>query len=477
MPVQHSPPGSKGCVQGSPIYQNLRSKKNLENVEISAISQPTAILKIKKNRNVLMNKSVSVTSVSISNQNLKDSVEIPLLYDENDKGPFCVLIKSSQNKHINDIAVGQKLKRKNVSAFKIEQSNKFKVKVLFSNFENANDLISKVDLSKFGLTALIPFGALTKKGVIYNVPEEISVEDLRENLESTSPIVSITRMQKKISGGRNDSVNSIGLSSVAIVFRTQLLPENIVIYGATRKVNLFKPKVRFCSNCLDYGHIDFNNSCKRNRICNICAQSHAINSQCSKVLKCYHCGLDHQSNSDACKIFKKKEKIISKMIYSNKSYKEAEQFVLETDNFYEILNAEEEKDTQPVENEFLTANRVSSRSKEMRKSLNERKKIRKASNKKNEFIEHISAESVEHNLNSPIEILDHSLVVETNKVSMLDNFRSYLSQIVSKYNRLDNSKSTQDLINEIDDLSQNLFRDPEQDFSINSEDHFLDQLD
>ena len=42
--------------------------------------------------------------------------------------------------------------------------------------------------------------------------------------------------------------------AVIIKFRSQKLPEKITIYNTERKINILKPRIKFCYNCQSFGH-------------------------------------------------------------------------------------------------------------------------------------------------------------------------------------------------------------------------------
>ena len=81
---------------------------------------------------------------------------------------------------------------------KVIQLNKFNIKIICENKETANKIISEDTWNKEQLNAFIPSNILTKSGVVYNIPSEVKIEELKTEIESEVEILEIKCMLKKI---------------------------------------------------------------------------------------------------------------------------------------------------------------------------------------------------------------------------------------------------------------------------------------
>ena len=134
---------------------------------------------------------------------------------------------------------------------KITQLNKFNIKITCENKEIANKIISEESWNNHQINAFIPSNILTKSGVVYNIPSEVKIEELKEEIESEVEILEIKRMLKKNINFNNKEEESeknkklTSTEALIIKFRSQKLPEKISIYNTERKINILKPRIKF----------------------------------------------------------------------------------------------------------------------------------------------------------------------------------------------------------------------------------------
>ena len=80
---------------------------------------------------------------------------------------------------------------------KVTQLNKINLKITCENKETANKIISEDTWNKQQINAFIPSNIHTKSGVVYNIPSEVKIEELKTEIESVVEILEIKRMLKK----------------------------------------------------------------------------------------------------------------------------------------------------------------------------------------------------------------------------------------------------------------------------------------
>ena len=111
-----------------------------------------------------------------------------------------------------------------------------------------------------------------------------------------------------------------------IKLRSQKLPEKITIYNTERKINILKPRIKFCNNCQSFGHTNYNNSCNNEIICKNCGKNHNSENGCQEKTKCKNCNKNHLSNSKLCKKYK----------LNNKTFEEAKKMFQPKESYYGI---------------------------------------------------------------------------------------------------------------------------------------------
>ena len=120
-----------------------------------------------------------------------------LKYNEKDEGPYMLIAKYEENKkNLKDIIVGKKLKNLGFSDVKITQLNKFSVKIMCEKKNIANKIIEE-NWKKEEIKVYIPYNIITKSGVIYDIPLEVNLEEMKSEIESEFQILEIKRMIKR----------------------------------------------------------------------------------------------------------------------------------------------------------------------------------------------------------------------------------------------------------------------------------------
>lgn len=258
-------------------------------------------------------------------------------FKSTDKGPFRInietkIIKEERRKEINKISVGKIL---NKNGFKdgvldIVRTGVSKATIYARDYLMANKIVEN-EMIQNHYIVFISYRSITKKAVIFGVPTDIDMEELREEIETDMEIVQMYRANKYVNNVASPT------ERVIITFRTDVLRENIKIYGANKKIRPFIARTIICRKCLRYNHRE--SECRGRKRCSRCAQEHQ-EEECENKDKCLHCKKEHQTlDTENCQEFEKQKRINHIMAYKNKTYKEAvDSFKMYLTNSYELLS-------------------------------------------------------------------------------------------------------------------------------------------
>jgi hypothetical protein len=118
-------------------------------------------------------------------------------------------------------------------------------------------------------------------------------------------VISFTRLKRRIKEYKDEKDEKyVNTNSIVVKFRCEKLPEEIKMYSVIRKVNNYIPKVKFCSNCLEFEHVNFDNRCRNEKVCYKCGEKHKYDPRECKIIKCKHCNQKHYTNNNKCEIYK-----------------------------------------------------------------------------------------------------------------------------------------------------------------------------
>jgi hypothetical protein len=163
-------------------------------------------------------------------------------------------------------------------------------------------LLKSTLLGEWVIKVYVPKSMNTSIGCIYNVPLDITEEDIKDVLkqENVSNCVRLTYYDKE----KKERQPS---NTVKLYFNVPELPVRISLGFRMYKTKLFIPRPIQCFNCQQFGHMQ--SDCSKPRVCCKCGQQHE-NKQCTvDKPKCANCKGEHPSSSKTCP--KKNRKIIS----------------------------------------------------------------------------------------------------------------------------------------------------------------------
>lgn len=120
-------------------------------------------------------------------------------YKQSDCGPFKVMVEKKEENAtfgINKISVGLVMKQNGFakSVIDIKKIGRTRVMVYMSEWQEANRLLNCQNLKLKKLTAYIPRGFVTAKGVIGGVPEDMDDKEVIEEMQTNLEIVEAFRM-------------------------------------------------------------------------------------------------------------------------------------------------------------------------------------------------------------------------------------------------------------------------------------------
>ncbi|XP_039305575.1 uncharacterized protein LOC120357861 [Solenopsis invicta] len=166
-----------------------------------------------------------------------------------------------------------------------------------------------------------------RTGIVRNIPTSVSLEEIKEGLESPCEILDIQRMNRRITiNGESKTVPS---STIKIFFDGQELPRYIFIFKFRYEVVPFVPQVKVCFQCFRIGHIGAN--CKSSARCLTCGKKrHPTGTECPRgglPPKCLNCGLEHFATAPDCGALKKYTLATTMAAYDNIPLMEAKRRV------------------------------------------------------------------------------------------------------------------------------------------------------
>jgi hypothetical protein len=292
-------------------------------------------LKTKKLKNRICAEKFSKMGV----EGQTDKTVIKIKYQLGDSGPFKVnfKLKSESDKFLDHMSIAQKLcKLRYNDVIEIKRNSKTCATVVFRTMASANNVIDDKSFEqKYNI--FIPSRFVFVFGYVTGLSNDLdwSGEDgiVSELLRKNPNIIEVKRFKYKDSEGTEKFSHKTSLK-----FRMNLLPPTVNAYGMRKKVFPFVNKVKVCTKCGLYGHL--NPQCKStSKICPSCySKEHEVD---CKIIKCKQCKGDHVTGHESCPEMEKQKKISKIMSVNNISYHEAQKS-LRNNNFYATLESHEE---------------------------------------------------------------------------------------------------------------------------------------
>ncbi|XP_029678409.1 uncharacterized protein LOC115244683 [Formica exsecta] len=178
----------------------------------------------------------------------KDGLDLSSLmdanrYDRTSQDPYDVIIQTPEGSpsSIDPIAVGRflySISKKDI--VDIKKTGFSKISIQLKSREAANNLISNPILKAF-----IPLFRTTRKGIIRNVPLDLSDEKIYRGIDCRIAISSVRRLNRRERGaeasalpGETQGLGLVPSKTISVVFKGQILPSSSPNARATPVVNI-----------------------------------------------------------------------------------------------------------------------------------------------------------------------------------------------------------------------------------------------
>ncbi|XP_039305874.1 uncharacterized protein LOC113003760 [Solenopsis invicta] len=251
-------------------------------------------------------------------------------YDAFSRAPFIVYfsIKSTNGadrSQTSRFKISEKLDKCNVKFNKITKYSKDIWKATFPSKTLANSVITNKMVQDLGITAFIPKYKISRKVVIEEIPDDMSMAEVKEIVEEENSNLLITNLYRLKQ--RNENTGEIEDSEeVCMELRGEIIPKEMSILKLVIPVRPFIQSIRVCFKCGRIGHVS--KFCENPAACLTCAGDHQSREEpCSAAKNCVNCGRGHNTLDRECPAYKKHQEIAKVMAYDNLPFLEAQSLV------------------------------------------------------------------------------------------------------------------------------------------------------
>ncbi|XP_058821795.1 uncharacterized protein LOC131683653 [Topomyia yanbarensis] len=271
------------------------------------------------------------------------------LYTVQDDGPYRIYVESANAEKINKFSLGsviRKMDKYRHHVIELKYLGRNKIIVFMNSYKKANLFVGDERVKECGYKAYIPRHLLCVTGVLAGIPTDISVEEIKQEIECDYQVVDVYRLNQFVEG------RSRPTNRVSVTFRAKQLPEKVKLFCCTQRISPFIQKVLFCQKCHRFNHKTEN--CKGKRRCANCSEIHDEEESykhCANDMKCLYCkSANHRTVDAICPEKEKQRTIKSLMAKRSLTYVEARELAAPvlTSNIYEAL-AESTMDPTPAE--------------------------------------------------------------------------------------------------------------------------------
>lgn len=173
-----------------------------------------------------------------------------------------------------------------------------------------NTLQRVTQLGNIKVRSIVPAGAATVTGVVYDIDTEIPNADLPLLIKPASEHNVIVRV------GRLGNTRC-----VRITFKGDCLPSYVKVGHFRHQVRAFIPRPVQCFNCQKIGHVK--GVCTNAAVCPRCAEPHSEDNCSATTMKCPNCQGDHCASSKDCPRIKKEITVLKQMVRDSSTHREA----------------------------------------------------------------------------------------------------------------------------------------------------------
>ncbi|GFW10459.1 uncharacterized protein TNCV_892541 [Trichonephila clavipes] len=174
-------------------------------------------------------------------------------------------------------------------------------KIRFSTLDPvcAAQILSLEKISNVSVKTNILWEGITSRFLIYEIPLDISLNEIAKELQETNNF-EIIEMRFIKTGSQQQ------FSPVLITILGTTLQETVKLWFINHRIQNFIDKPRQCTTCFSFLHST--RFCQKTAICINCGDSHS--GQCSNNSRCINCKGDHPANSLNCPEYIKEKKIL-----------------------------------------------------------------------------------------------------------------------------------------------------------------------
>lgn len=192
-------------------------------------------------------------------------------------------------------------------------------------------------LYSYNLIGFIPPFRTSRKGIVRNVPLDLTNESILESANSPITIIAVNRLTRKVARnqtkGKNIDNNSTEYTlsyTITVTFEGQKIPKYITLFHVSYPVSPYISRVTLCHSCLRYGHIK--DLCKSQPRCAHCgdkghsfSKEHCPRSQ--EPPRCVNCKGAHRADSFSCPEYAIQREIREYAAYKNVSLLDARDII------------------------------------------------------------------------------------------------------------------------------------------------------
>ncbi|XP_029178027.1 uncharacterized protein LOC114945855 [Nylanderia fulva] len=238
--------------------------------------------------------------------------------------PFDVFIQSSQTQvSIDPLAIGRiisPLYRNDI--IEIKKSGFSRIVIQFKSRTTANSILSNSVLKSKNYV-FTSSSRISRRGIIRNVPLDMSDEEILQSIDSAIPIISVKRFNRRLrrpehsspgktsSRGTDNESSLIPSRTISLTFKGQKLPLSIFLYRIRYAVNPFVTKTALCFSCFRFDHLK--SQCKGHPRCILYKGGvHESDSSCPKEKdppSCINCKGAHRATSLQCPTYVSQKRV------------------------------------------------------------------------------------------------------------------------------------------------------------------------
>lgn len=269
--------------------------------------------------------TIDVDSVNV-NSNVVDTCKDlqQYHYDKDHMGPYIVYIDSyddsGMSKYLNGVTVSRLLIKLGVAGIREVVKIGFgRCKVICNSYEAANFLAENTRLLEHGLSPKMFAHFVSKVGIVFDIPSELSEDEFMESVQSPIEILRCIRSSRRSKNTNGDEKKEPS-RSIKLIFKGSSIPNDITLGYIKIPVRHFISFAQ-CYKCFRFNHFALH--CKQNyELCRDYFNQHTRENPCG-VISCVNCKGDHAPTFRNCPARSKAFAIRKLMTIENLSAKEA----------------------------------------------------------------------------------------------------------------------------------------------------------